>query len=208
MRIEAERVAIVVTEACTNLLKHASGGEILLRSTGEDGPDAPQELEVLALDQGPGMANPGAVPARTASARAVLPARVWGRSCASPPQSDFYSDVTRGTALLARWSARASNGGTAVTHTGAAYRRGQRMQTWPGSLRRLLGRRSKPKMSALLLGGGWLGPWSRSPGRVAGGGPDAASEPAASAGRAARPGSSGAAQFAGRGRERGAHRSR
>ena len=55
---EAERVAIVVTEACTNLLKHAAGGEILVRSTGDDDSKALPELEILVLDLGPGMANP------------------------------------------------------------------------------------------------------------------------------------------------------
>jgi anti-sigma regulatory factor (Ser/Thr protein kinase) len=51
---DAARLAIVVTEAATNLVKHAGGGEILLRAI--DGP--PAGVEVLALDRGPGIANP------------------------------------------------------------------------------------------------------------------------------------------------------
>jgi anti-sigma regulatory factor (Ser/Thr protein kinase) len=47
----AGKIAIVVTEAATNLLKYGAGGEILLRSFGEGG------VELLALDSGPGMAN-------------------------------------------------------------------------------------------------------------------------------------------------------
>lgn len=52
---EAGRLALVVTEAATNLVKHAGGGEILV------GPAAGRHgVDVLALDRGPGMANPGA----------------------------------------------------------------------------------------------------------------------------------------------------
>lgn len=49
------RVALVVTEAATNIVQHAERGEILLRPILE--PAA--SLEVLALDQGPGMAHVG-----------------------------------------------------------------------------------------------------------------------------------------------------
>src|SRR5262245_14946875 len=48
------RVALVATEAATNLVKHAGGGEILLQSlTNENGCG----VEVIALDRGPGIAN-------------------------------------------------------------------------------------------------------------------------------------------------------
>src|SRR6185437_17169399 len=52
----AEQVAIVTTEICTNLLKHAGGGEILLQPLDRDGAGAPA-LELLALDKGPGIGN-------------------------------------------------------------------------------------------------------------------------------------------------------
>ena len=48
------RVALVVTEAATNIVQHAGCGEILLRRFGLK---APASLEILALDKGPGMAN-------------------------------------------------------------------------------------------------------------------------------------------------------
>jgi anti-sigma regulatory factor (Ser/Thr protein kinase) len=48
------RVALVVTEAATNIVQHAGQGEILLRPLALD---VPASLEVLALDQGPGIAN-------------------------------------------------------------------------------------------------------------------------------------------------------
>ena len=46
------RVAIVVTEAATNLVKHATGGEILGRAVETD---ESATLEILALDRGPGI---------------------------------------------------------------------------------------------------------------------------------------------------------
>lgn len=51
---ECARLALVVTEAATNILRHGGGGEILLdaRSSGTSG-----EVTVIALDSGPGMAN-------------------------------------------------------------------------------------------------------------------------------------------------------
>src|SRR3954465_10156936 len=55
----SEQVAIVVTEACTNLIKHADGGELLIRSNNDEGNglSAVPHLELLALDKGPGMSN-------------------------------------------------------------------------------------------------------------------------------------------------------
>jgi anti-sigma regulatory factor (Ser/Thr protein kinase) len=48
------RVALVVTEAATNIVQHAGRGEILLRPFALE---TPASLEVLALDKGPGIAN-------------------------------------------------------------------------------------------------------------------------------------------------------
>ena len=52
---DAGRLALVVTELGTNLIKHARSGRLLLaaRSCGESG----SEVEVLAIDEGPGIAN-------------------------------------------------------------------------------------------------------------------------------------------------------
>ena len=56
------RAALVVTELATNLVKHARGGEILLRpltsSIGE-----PEGIEILAVDKGPGI--PDVAPSRS-----------------------------------------------------------------------------------------------------------------------------------------------
>ncbi len=50
----AGQLAIVITEAATNIVKHAREGEILLRSIEVDGATG---IEVLAIDRGPGMSN-------------------------------------------------------------------------------------------------------------------------------------------------------
>jgi anti-sigma regulatory factor (Ser/Thr protein kinase) len=50
----AGRLALVVTEAATNLVKHAGGGDLLLRPLWADGVGG---IEVLALDRGDGIPN-------------------------------------------------------------------------------------------------------------------------------------------------------
>jgi anti-sigma regulatory factor (Ser/Thr protein kinase) len=47
-------LAIVLTEAATNVLKHARGGELILRPLDRDGVSG---VEVLAVDRGPGIGN-------------------------------------------------------------------------------------------------------------------------------------------------------
>lgn len=49
------KVALVVTEIATNLIKHARGGELILQAFGPA--TAPDGLEALAIDRGPGMAD-------------------------------------------------------------------------------------------------------------------------------------------------------
>jgi len=96
----AERVAIVATEACTNLLKHAGHGQILLQSVAEGGDAA--KLELIAIDQGPGMKDLGRCMSdgysETSSNGSGLGAiQRMSRQC------DIYTLVARGTAILARW---------------------------------------------------------------------------------------------------------
>jgi len=51
---ERGRVPLIVTELATNLLLHATGGEILIRMLpAEAGPG----VEIIALDRGPGITN-------------------------------------------------------------------------------------------------------------------------------------------------------
>ena len=54
----AGKVALVVTELATNLAKHATGGEMLLRSIRDtDGGSDARGIEILAIDRGPGMSD-------------------------------------------------------------------------------------------------------------------------------------------------------
>ena len=52
--VETGKLALIATELSTNLLKHGSGGEILV-GTYED--DDSQGVEILAIDKGAGMRN-------------------------------------------------------------------------------------------------------------------------------------------------------
>jgi anti-sigma regulatory factor (Ser/Thr protein kinase) len=50
------RVALIVTEAATNILKHAQHGELLVRALPADGTGALADgVEIIAVDKGPGM---------------------------------------------------------------------------------------------------------------------------------------------------------
>lgn len=51
---EAGKLAILVTEAASNIAKHAGRGEIMLRSLGADGV---RGVELVAIDSGPGIAD-------------------------------------------------------------------------------------------------------------------------------------------------------
>jgi anti-sigma regulatory factor (Ser/Thr protein kinase) len=99
---DAERIAIGVTEACTNLIKHAGGGEVFLSATRE-GP----ELEALALDRGPGIANLAEC-LRDGYSTGGSPGQGLGAIRRLATVSDVYSISGQGTALLARWSAEKS----------------------------------------------------------------------------------------------------
>src|SRR5688572_24636345 len=51
----AGRVAIIATELATNLVRHARGGEMLMQLVPHG---AGRAVELLAIDRGPGMADP------------------------------------------------------------------------------------------------------------------------------------------------------
>jgi anti-sigma regulatory factor (Ser/Thr protein kinase) len=95
----AEQVAIVVTEACTNILKHAGRGEILL-TISEGG--CTRDLECLALDRGPGMTDLKRCLADGYST-GDSPGQGLGAITRLSNACDFYSIPGQGTLLLARW---------------------------------------------------------------------------------------------------------
>lgn len=96
-----EQVAIVVTEACTNLLKYAGNGELLIRAC-EDTEAA--TLELLVLDQGPGMRNLEQCLGDGFSTGGSL-GQGLGAIVRLSSATDFYSEAGRGAAILARWRA-------------------------------------------------------------------------------------------------------
>jgi anti-sigma regulatory factor (Ser/Thr protein kinase) len=98
----AGQVAIVVTEACTNILKHAGRGEILLQVTDHGSEDAVPEFELIALDKGPGMSNIEEC-LRDGFTTGSSPGQGLGAMRRQSDESDFYSVPGEGTAILARW---------------------------------------------------------------------------------------------------------
>jgi anti-sigma regulatory factor (Ser/Thr protein kinase) len=101
----AGRAALVVSELATNLAKHGKAGEILFRAIGRTGAGAPEGIEILAIDRGPGMPD-------------VARAREDGYSTAGSlghglgsieRQSDFfqiYSQPSGTVAVAELWSER------------------------------------------------------------------------------------------------------
>jgi anti-sigma regulatory factor (Ser/Thr protein kinase) len=95
----AEEVAIVVTEVCTNVLKYAVRGEVLLWA-GE------ACLEMLAIDQGPGIADLEQC-LRDGFSTGSSPGQGLGAVTRLSTHSDFYTAANKGTVVLARWCADA-----------------------------------------------------------------------------------------------------
>lgn len=96
----AGEVAIAVTEAATNILKHAGHGEILLRPLFQRGMHG---LEILALDSGGGIAN---VAASMTDGRSTAGSYGVGLGAMQrlAAEFDIYSAPGRGTAIMmAMW---------------------------------------------------------------------------------------------------------
>ncbi len=101
---ETGNVGLVVTEAAKNLLKHAGGGDILLRRGKHQGAAM---VEMLALDKGPGIAN------LTRSfedgySTCGTPGTGLGAISRLAAFHDIYSQPRMGTALLAQIWKRSS----------------------------------------------------------------------------------------------------
>lgn len=113
------KVALVVTETATNLVKHAAGGEILLQPLEQDGALG---LEVLALDRGPGMMDLDRC-LRDGVSSTGSPGTGLGAIARLADIFDVYTLPQKGTALLARlWSGvRAPISGTGTLETGVVH---------------------------------------------------------------------------------------
>jgi len=101
---EVGKVAIVATEAATNLAKHALQGEVVVRLI-ED--QDRRGIEILALDNGPGMVNV-AQSLRDGFSTAGSPGTGMGAMSRLARSFDLHSDP-KGTAVFAEvWPGRAS----------------------------------------------------------------------------------------------------
>jgi len=100
--VRAGKVAIVATEACTNILKHAGTGEVLLQVTDPGSEAAAPEFELIALDKGPGLRNIEEC-LRDGYTTGSSPGQGLGAIRRLADESDFYSVPGEGMALLARW---------------------------------------------------------------------------------------------------------
>ena len=97
-REDVYRAGIVATELATNLVKHAAGGEILVRSL-RSTPSG--EIEIIAIDRGRGMADVSRSIADGHST-AGSPGNGLGAVTRLSDEFDIYSQPGRGTVVLAR----------------------------------------------------------------------------------------------------------
>ena len=97
----AGKVALVITEAATNIFKHAGSGDILLRGLAEG--DA-RGIEILAIDKGPGFGN-----LEQAMRDGISTAGSYGVGMGAmqrlADEFDLHADDSRGSALrMAVWA--------------------------------------------------------------------------------------------------------
>jgi anti-sigma regulatory factor (Ser/Thr protein kinase) len=114
--VKSEQVAIVVTEACTNILKHADRGEILFNASNDEGGGA--TLEMIALDRGQGMSNLDQCMADGYSTGSS-PGQGLGAIVRLSAESDFFSAPGKGTAILARWTDSSNHNSSPAVNLGA-----------------------------------------------------------------------------------------
>ena len=153
---QAGNVAIAVTEAATNILKHATRGKVLLRAIERHGVGG---VEVLALDQGPGIPNISAS-MRDGHSTAGSMGTGLGALLRSAPDLQIYTQPGKGTALFLEYWAR-------------------ELPPHPGSPAIDVGAVCVPKEGETVSGDAWLFDSSRGPNTLLvadglGHGPDAA----------------------------------
>lgn len=95
---DSGRAGVVVTEAVTNILKHAGQGQIVLRAL--DGADG-CGIEFLAVDKGPGMANVSRC-LEDGYSTAGSPGTGLGAISRMSTIFELYSQQGKGTVLLAQ----------------------------------------------------------------------------------------------------------
>lgn len=111
---DAGRVAIVVTEAAKNLIKHGNGGEVLLRGCSEHGISS---VEMLALDKGMGMGDVSAC-MRDGYSTSGTPGTGLGAMQRLSDLLDIYSQPGSGTVVYSRISSTKSPSPSSCMETG------------------------------------------------------------------------------------------
>jgi anti-sigma regulatory factor (Ser/Thr protein kinase) len=96
--VSAGHVALVVTEAATNLLKHAGGGQMILHSLESGGTAG---IEMLALDKGPGIADSGRC-FQDGYSTVGTPGTGLGAIARLSSTHEIYSRPDQGTVLMAQ----------------------------------------------------------------------------------------------------------
>ena len=94
---DAGKVAIVVTEVATNLVKHGHGGDLIVSALTTDGSSG---VQVLALDKGPGIENVGES-LRDGYSTSGTPGTGLGAVRRLASRFDIHSQIGSGTAVLA-----------------------------------------------------------------------------------------------------------
>ncbi len=94
----AGKLAILLTETATNLVKHARHGEILIGLCHRHGQDG---IEVLAFDRGPGVEHIAAC-LKDGYSSTGTPGTGLGAIARLADEFDIYSQPGRGTSLVAR----------------------------------------------------------------------------------------------------------
>jgi anti-sigma regulatory factor (Ser/Thr protein kinase) len=113
---QAGKVALAVTEAATNIVKHAGSGKIVLAALARG---AAVGMEVLALDRGPGIASLS-TSLRDGYSTAGSMGGGLGALSRLSPRFDAYSQPGHGTALrLEIWATPVTPAGEADLESGA-----------------------------------------------------------------------------------------
>jgi anti-sigma regulatory factor (Ser/Thr protein kinase) len=132
-RVQAD-VALVVSEAATNILKYARSGEIHLAPYSNHADHSVSGIEIVAVDRGPGIVNVEAARKDGFSTGGSLGAGL-GTMERHSALFDFYSLPGSGTVLLARVASKAASDA------------GKRLWT--------VGARSTPKLGQQICGDAW-----------------------------------------------------
>jgi anti-sigma regulatory factor (Ser/Thr protein kinase) len=101
--VTAGRVALVVTELGTNLVKHARNGRLMIASREFD--QRSGDIEILSIDEGPGIADLGKS-MRDGVSTAGTPGTGLGAARRLANDFDIYSEQPAGTVIVARIRAK------------------------------------------------------------------------------------------------------